>query len=628
MRIDECPSCGSGVVFRSALSILGVCSTCQSTLLRRDSGLEAIGRMPRLAADASRVQIGTEGRFRGHPFTVVGRIQLGFEAGVRNEWHLAFDDGRSAWLSELDGGVALSFLTPLPADYPQFDDLGRGRRVRLRDRTFKVVAVEQPRCIAAEGELPSMVAAGYEVPHVNLEGPGALFASLDYSETPPLLFIGEKVSWQSLGLMLLRDVGSREPVEEFRCLRCGTLLCPRTKASVLMVCGGCGSVHDLEDERHPVLYQVALEKDIKLLIPLGSRGRLRKDDYEVIGFRQREVVANGVESMGNDYLLMSLAGSLAWLGERDGHWNLLRPSDCHPFFVKGGGREFAQHRERRFWHFEDAEGVVTHALGEFPWKIAIGERSRLRLFVDPPRMILTEQDDAGSRCFMGEYVEASEIRKAFGVWAAFPPPAGVFANQPSRWQDKLAGYWRLFGLLVLLLLSLQFLLISRNDETEAFHATVVLDRSGSEAAQEPPFVLGMGSRAVDIEARTDLEDGSVELRVVLAEVDGSGTFEAAEALNFSQGFKEGTYWSQGSREARWRFDGVPAGRYRLTLSATGEALSVGRPLTCYLTVRRGWDNWFYLFGVMGALAVLPLSVTLKHRAFEARRWQDGTRPDS
>jgi len=90
----HCPSCGAPVVFQSAASVLAVCEYCGSTLVRHDLDLENVGKMAQLQADGSPLQLRAEGRYRGDSFTVVGRIQLRFEKGLWNEWHLLFNDQR------------------------------------------------------------------------------------------------------------------------------------------------------------------------------------------------------------------------------------------------------------------------------------------------------------------------------------------------------------------------------------------------------------------------------------------------------------------------------------------------------------------------------------------------------
>ena len=117
MKTAQCPSCGAPVGFRSASSLYAVCEFCHSTLLRDGDDLKNLGRMAELMDDPSRIQIGSEGRFRGGHFAVIGRIQLKYDAGLWNEWHLLFSDATTAWLSEAGGEYMLSFTCLALGEY-------------------------------------------------------------------------------------------------------------------------------------------------------------------------------------------------------------------------------------------------------------------------------------------------------------------------------------------------------------------------------------------------------------------------------------------------------------------------------------------------------------------------------
>ena len=136
MKTAHCPSCGAPVAFRSASSLYAVCEFCRSTLLRDGEALKNLGRMAELMDDPSRIQLGTEGSFRGTHFAVIGRIQLKYDAGLWNEWHLLFDDGRSGWLSEAGGEYVVSSLVPVDAELPAFDALQPEMPVTIAGRIF------------------------------------------------------------------------------------------------------------------------------------------------------------------------------------------------------------------------------------------------------------------------------------------------------------------------------------------------------------------------------------------------------------------------------------------------------------------------------------------------------------
>ena len=96
MKTAHCPSCGAPVVFKSAASVYAICEFCHSTLLRDGESLKNLGRMADLMDDPSLIRIGTERKYQGVHFGVIGRIQLSYDAGLWNEWYILFDDGRTA----------------------------------------------------------------------------------------------------------------------------------------------------------------------------------------------------------------------------------------------------------------------------------------------------------------------------------------------------------------------------------------------------------------------------------------------------------------------------------------------------------------------------------------------------
>ncbi len=200
-----CPSCGAPVDFKSAVSILAVCEYCRSTLVRHDLDVNNIGKMAELKLDGSPLQLGAEGRYRGVSFGIIGRIQLRFDRGIWNEWHLLFDDARSGWLGEAQGAYAVSFLTKTSGDIPAFGALKTGKKVQLKGQWFEVQNLESANCIAGEGELPFKVGAGYDAPVADLIGEKNSFATIDYSEETPLVFIGEHMDFDDLHFSGLRE---------------------------------------------------------------------------------------------------------------------------------------------------------------------------------------------------------------------------------------------------------------------------------------------------------------------------------------------------------------------------------------------------------------------------------------
>jgi hypothetical protein len=194
------------VTFASAQSLLTVCGYCRASLIRRDLDVEQVGTMAALLEDASPLQLAAEGVWRGVHFAIVGRVQVRWEDGTWNEWYCVFDDGRGGWLGEAAAEYALSFPATVTEPLPAWERLRVGARVTLGAVTYEVTDVRRAKVVGGEGELPFAIDAGWETASADLRTPTARFATLDYSDATPRLYVGEVVELEDLGLRGLREV--------------------------------------------------------------------------------------------------------------------------------------------------------------------------------------------------------------------------------------------------------------------------------------------------------------------------------------------------------------------------------------------------------------------------------------
>ncbi|MFO1288249.1 MAG: DUF4178 domain-containing protein [Rubrivivax sp.] len=160
-----CPNCGAPVEFASAASASAVCSFCRSTLIRDGEALLRIGTSAELFDDHSPLQLGAGGTFQGSAFTLVGRLQYGYEGGTWNEWHALFDTGKSGWLSEDNGAYVMAFDAPAPPrDVPSLDTLTAGQRIAVEGRAWDVASVVKAHLIAAQERTAAAAAAARRLP--------------------------------------------------------------------------------------------------------------------------------------------------------------------------------------------------------------------------------------------------------------------------------------------------------------------------------------------------------------------------------------------------------------------------------------------------------------------------------
>lgn len=624
----SCPSCGAPVVFKSAASIFAVCEYCQSTLVRHDQVLEDIGKMAALVEDRSPLQLGAEGSYKGVHFALIGRIQLKYSQGLWNEWHLLFDDMRTGWLSEAAGEYVLTFAQFVPDALPAFDDLQIGQRFVLASQTWTVSNLENAECVAGQGELPFKVGAGYPVPAVDLRN-GANFATLDYSETPPLMFIGEAVDFKSLKMANLRDgmALSDKAVEArvFRCPSCGSPMAARSKEILAVGCASCGAVVDTADQNYKILSKALGNRDEKYVprLPLGSKGRLEDKPVEVIGFLVKQTKIEGIEYDWREYLLAAENGTYRWLTEYNGHWNIADVLSKPP--AQSGSMELADIRwgGETFKHFSTTPTAqVIQVAGEFTWRVRRGESNRVVDYVAPPLMLSRESSNKDLSWSQGRYVLPAVIEAAFKLPGKLPEPIGVFANQPNPWGDTHQRICRLFWKLALLAIVLQafFVLIGGSKlllRQELNFAPQMLE----ESVNTRDFEVRDKPRKITVRNTAGLDNNWIGLDLTLVNKATGEAWPASRELAYYYGNDGGESWSEGSRDDEVVFLDIPPGTYYL---AVDPELAPEKPVAVRDTIEiftggAGWSNFVL---VMIFLVAFPIFTRLRQAAFEARRWAE------
>jgi hypothetical protein len=106
---------------------MAVCEYCSTRVLKDADAVKDLGKMSSVLEDYSPIQIGTAGVLGGRPFTVVGRIQLRYSAGMWNEWYLLFDDGKTSWLGDSSGLYTITAEYQGAAALPPFEELHPGQ---------------------------------------------------------------------------------------------------------------------------------------------------------------------------------------------------------------------------------------------------------------------------------------------------------------------------------------------------------------------------------------------------------------------------------------------------------------------------------------------------------------------
>ena len=204
---STCPNCGAEIVFLFQAAVQTTCGFCKSVLVRNDKDLTKVGEVGEWPIDASPIQLGVRGSHKGEAFEVVGRILYQYELGRWNEWHISLG-GKSAWLSDAQLEYAISRVWPNKQEWPDPDVAKPGESVNIDNQQYFVSSRNKAMYVGVEGDLPFEYYDKGLLSYLDLRSTDARFATIDYSEETPLVFVGEFVEFDDLKMTGLRDFES------------------------------------------------------------------------------------------------------------------------------------------------------------------------------------------------------------------------------------------------------------------------------------------------------------------------------------------------------------------------------------------------------------------------------------
>lgn len=392
--------------------------------MRDGEALRRIGVVAELFDDHSPLQRGAAGRLQGQPFTLVGRLQYGYDGGTWNEWHALFDNGRSGWLSEDNGAFVFAFDSQL-ADAPAQGSLRAGQRVGVAGMAWDVASVTQAKLLSAEGELPRppLLERGFEV--VDLRNAAGEVGTLDYGEpSTPGWSIGRSVALSELQLTGLKD-GSEKTLSArgVECPNCGAALEVKLSSTQSITCTQCNAVVDVSkgvgaDLAHYEQTNGAFERQI----PLGRTGTLALGGaplpWQAVGYVERCTEPEPGEDetwFWREYLLHHPSAGFAFLVDSDEGWSWVRPLTGAPQ-QRGERAEWAGTTYQRK---ERYRARVTWVQGEFYWRLQRDERAQVTDYIGTGvasrKRLSREQTAAEVTWSAGETLAAADIAKAFGI---------------------------------------------------------------------------------------------------------------------------------------------------------------------------------------------------------------------
>jgi hypothetical protein len=403
-------------------------------------------------------------------------------------------------------------------------------------------------------------------------------------------------------------------VRALNCSHCGTALTIRALEHTLsVVCPQCLSILDAKDPDLRILQQFHDKERVQPLIPLGARGKWRGDVCEMIGFQVRSVEGEGVFYSWHEYLLFNPFKGFRYLTQYDGHWNDVKTIPAAPERIVAGGKEAVRYLGRTYVHFQTAGARTSFVLGEFPWRVRVGETVAVSDYISPPMMLSCETTEAENVWSLGEYVDGARVWDAFALPSKPPTRVGIFENQPSPYTGKVKQMWVCCAVLLLLLLNLALFFSNFAGKQEVFRKQYVFTPGANSSFVTPTFALKGRTSDVELSVHTDLRNNWAYFNFALINENTGQAYDFGREISY--------YSGEGSPSDSVLIPAVPSGSYYLRVEPEMSAGSKG--MRYELLIRRDVPSALLYFLAAVLIIIPPGFVTIRAAGFEKARWQEG-----
>lgn len=328
------------------------------------------------------------------------------------------------------------------------------------------------------------------------------------------------------------------------CPSCGGPLTLRAGGiSVTAVCPACGAALDVanDDVR---LIAAARARTRQLLLPTGTRGTLVGTEWEVVGYQQRSSSGEDGDYQWDEYLLFNPYRGFRFLSHYEDTWTL------YAMLREAVGDNGEVSGDKRRYILESSSTATTdYVLGEFYWRVRVGDSVALREFVSPPYSLSEERSADEVTWSRGVALDDQTVRGAFSL----APPAAAHADEAGG-GHRLRLLWVTAGIALLLLIVLASLNFGRDRNLLVVQQTFPVtgaDQPGPPAS-DVFTVPGRGGN-LQIQVTAQSARDWVDTDIALVSADGGQRFDAPFSIDLFRNQKTASY----------TFGSVPGGSYKL-----------------------------------------------------------------
>jgi Zn-finger nucleic acid-binding protein len=272
-------------------------------------------------------------------------------------------------------------------------------------------------------------------------------------------------------------------------------------------------------------------------------------------------------------------------------------------------------------HYQTSWPTVTNVLGEFYWKVQVGDKGVARDFVSPPYIVSEDLSAGDSSWSQGEYIQPEEVWAAFNLEGSPPTPKGTAPNQPNPYMPAVKTGW----LVAIAACALSIFVYSVLHE----QTRTIFERSFQYAKTDPEksrvteiFELGPRQANVEVELGTNLQNQWADFDVALINADTDEALDLGKEVGYYEGRDSDGAWYEGSRGETLYVPAVPAGRYYLRI----EPETPSETLNYAVKIVWGRPSLEYLLAGLALIAGPFLLLCIFSSGFETGRWAESDHP--
>lgn len=408
---------------------------------------------------------------------------------------------------------------------------------------------------------------------------------------------------------------------KFACPNCGgNVEIHAPGHSITAICSYCKSLIDVNDPNVLRVLQYIEKTALHTpLIPLGRKGVLQGITWQCIGFVVRALDAHYFT--WHEYLLFNPYHGFRFLSVSDGHWMLYER--VHISIKKDLTRTVIEGEEYRL--FDDYESVVQYVLGEFYWRVSVGEKVGVREFIAPPFSLSEEKNAQEVGMSKGEYLSSEVVQAAFAdeknPLPTFPLPDGVAPAQPSPYGELKKYVMRMGGVALAALLLLHIMFSSR--EKTLLEDGITLPERDSVSFSSQPFKVESLAKTIEISLLNPaMSSNEWDGEAALVNVATREAYPFEMWIAAASGVDEGESWHEVEASEGVLLENIPAGTYEIQYDWKYKPLQGGsHAAVAVCKVTANPSSTANLLAAAAIIALLLLIAYLMNRSFEVARWR-------